>query len=586
MAYPLPTAEEKARIAQLEALEAIRQEGNRRFAQGNWTGAIAKYSMCINLAGGKMEVEHDMEKARKDGVNSIANVAFNHLLALAYSNRAEARLRLHDYKGALDDAKKALKVDLQPKHVKTLVRKGKAAHGLELYSKACEAFKAALKESPGEKSILKLLKESTVAVEQSCKGDYELAEYFCRGCTDPVPVCADYVGPVEIRRANRSDGRRRGLFATRDLEPAELLIVNNPIAAGRQKCKKNVLDPDEERGEGGFDIIKKEFPEKLLSELVEKLQKSNLQLVRFSSLASDDIPSMELFKPESGRVPPNPVDEELDEEFIADIARKRMFHYVQSNSCARNRYPESTEIAGLWILPAFANHSCAPNCQHNFVGKTIFFRANQHIKEGDELTVSYNSDIFEDVMSRKETMQNWLFTCKCERCLVEKKLAPQLRKISVEIEEKRKRHYLTVKEVGVTADDILGGVEGELSNAADEVEKMIQTIGKNLQPRQQAWIRASYTALYMSKVLVPNAELEEFEMAVMAQSSVYITPSVLQLATQFLGAVEQYYPKESRTFQTTIQYVMRIYTLYFGRQREAVLRILINNNMPNHHRPI
>jgi tetratricopeptide (TPR) repeat protein len=65
---------------------------------------------------------------------------------LAYSNTAEARLRLQHYEEAMSDAERALEFDV--KHVKTLVRKGKGAQGLRLYEKSLDAFEAALQELP------------------------------------------------------------------------------------------------------------------------------------------------------------------------------------------------------------------------------------------------------------------------------------------------------------------------------------------------------------------------------------------------------------------------------------------------------
>lgn len=179
---------------QVEQLQKICHDGNMLFAEGNWTAAACRYSQCIDLAGIQLD-----PNAVHSNLATVSDQKddFNRVVVLAFSNRAEARLRLGAYAEALDDAGLALQID--PKHVKTLVRKGKAAHALQLYQKACEAFQCALVESPEEQSIRSSLKASRVAVEQSQNGHYDLADFFARDCQGPIPSCADFVGPVEIR---------------------------------------------------------------------------------------------------------------------------------------------------------------------------------------------------------------------------------------------------------------------------------------------------------------------------------------------------------------------------------------------------
>jgi hypothetical protein len=128
------------------------------------------------------------------------------------------------------DVDMALQID--SKHVKSLVRKGKAAHGLDFFEKVCEAFKCALAESREEQSIVKLLRVSNVAHEKSRSGDHDLMDFFFRGCIGDIPSYADFVGAIEIRRASSGHGQW-GLFATKDVQPGELLLVSDPLASVR-----------------------------------------------------------------------------------------------------------------------------------------------------------------------------------------------------------------------------------------------------------------------------------------------------------------------------------------------------------------
>ncbi|CAM6114775.1 unnamed protein product [Calypogeia fissa] len=207
----------------VKLLETIRREGKEIFSSKNWREAEDCYSLCINLSmfGDGQELDNDNKYHRR----------FNRTLTLAYTNRAETRLRLLHYEKALSDTERALAIE--PKHLKTLVRKGKAAHALAFFDKACEAFKLASQESPNDQSIRRSLRNSTIAYEQSRAGKYDLTYYFMNGCTGEIPRCEDFVGPVEIRQ-NPDVRRGRGLFATKSLEPGELLLVSNPVAVVRE----------------------------------------------------------------------------------------------------------------------------------------------------------------------------------------------------------------------------------------------------------------------------------------------------------------------------------------------------------------
>lgn len=143
---------------QVEQLERIRHDGNKQFAEGNWTAAIIKYSECIALANTRPDLNALHSNPTAADLSDQKKDEFLRVFLLAFSNR----LRLQAYAAALADAEWALEID--PKHVKTLVRKGRALHALQLYDKACEAFQCALAESPEEQSSIRSsLKASSVA---------------------------------------------------------------------------------------------------------------------------------------------------------------------------------------------------------------------------------------------------------------------------------------------------------------------------------------------------------------------------------------------------------------------------------------
>ncbi|GLJ51419.1 hypothetical protein SUGI_1092860 [Cryptomeria japonica] len=128
---------------QVSELLDLRTKGNQRFVQGDWKGAIACYSECI-------------DSALKD------------VLVSCYSNRAEALLKLEEYGKAVEDCEKALQ--LHSSHLKSLFRKGRALHGLKEYGLACSCFRLALEQFPAAKEILPYYEKSKKLNEENQQG--------------------------------------------------------------------------------------------------------------------------------------------------------------------------------------------------------------------------------------------------------------------------------------------------------------------------------------------------------------------------------------------------------------------------------
>ncbi|CAM6113643.1 unnamed protein product [Calypogeia fissa] len=229
---------------------------------------------------------------------------------------------------------------------------------------------------------------------------------------------------------------------------------------------------------------------------------SKREMARLYSLANDlhelRIPSMDLFRPwrewvSSGEEKANLGTEDMNFTF-EEIVMKKRFEYVQREG---SRGEDVVEIIGLWVLPAFANHSCAPNCQHSFVGDTLFFRASSNILEGEELTVPYFHDLFDDVEARQAYCETFEFTCKCDRCRFEESLRPQLSKMRHVYPELLNSVMARIHAKGQKRKRSFGK---EFSSSVDEVEALIQSLGTTLLPRQQDWIRATFIANYVSKM--------------------------------------------------------------------------------------
>ncbi|PKS08318.1 hypothetical protein jhhlp_005262 [Lomentospora prolificans] len=107
---------EAARLAYIDPQKAeeAREEGNKKFKETDWPGAVAAYSEMIKRAP---------EDPR------------------GYSNRAAAFLKLFELPSALEDCETAIKKD--PKFIRAYIRKAQVYHGMREYSKAVDACEEA-----------------------------------------------------------------------------------------------------------------------------------------------------------------------------------------------------------------------------------------------------------------------------------------------------------------------------------------------------------------------------------------------------------------------------------------------------------
>lgn len=103
---------EAARLAYVDPVKAeeAREEGNKKFKESDWPGAVAAYSEMIKRAP---------EDPR------------------GYSNRAAAFIKLFEFPSALEDCEAAIKRD--PKFIRAYIRKAQTYFGMREYSKSVDA---------------------------------------------------------------------------------------------------------------------------------------------------------------------------------------------------------------------------------------------------------------------------------------------------------------------------------------------------------------------------------------------------------------------------------------------------------------
>jgi stress-induced-phosphoprotein 1 len=114
---------ESARLAYIDPAKAeeAREEGNTKFKESDWPGAVAAYSEMIKRAPDDPR---------------------------GYSNRAAAFIKLLEFPSALDDCDMAIKKD--PKFIRAYIRKAQAYFGMRDYSKCLDVCTEAMEIDVGK----------------------------------------------------------------------------------------------------------------------------------------------------------------------------------------------------------------------------------------------------------------------------------------------------------------------------------------------------------------------------------------------------------------------------------------------------
>ena len=477
----------------------LRTEGNRFFAKEDWVGAIDLYSKCIEKSMESLRSKPPTKARKKKGsvgngntISDTNRLGFSdpETVMLAYSNRAAARMKLRHFEKALIDSSEALKLD--PTHLKSIYRKGRALHGLQQYDQACEIFQGALGLSAHDKDIKTALQRSMTCDLQSRLGLYELSKYVLGTCEGATPDCSDYVGPIEIKWCAKIC--RRGVFVTKDVEVGELLLVSNALSVVR------IDGTNPKKVEGPSGRSNTLLRDELLFKLFNLALKSPKWLHQLSSLTDSEgqkeekCPPMDLFKP-NHRWESLTLRDDMPLARIKGVVLQNALDEL--GSCARglqaNRVASESnrQFLGLWALPSFINHSCCSNSVRLHLGDTLFLHASRQLEAGEEVTISYVNSLLPLPMRHELLAQDhWEFQCNCPRCELELKLRGPLKRICKQF------YNLWGMKEAVTARN---PESLDMAKLALRVEHQLKRKCPYLQERQL--IRGSYFLTYWSSYL-------------------------------------------------------------------------------------
>ncbi|KAI8809210.1 hypothetical protein BJ742DRAFT_241191 [Cladochytrium replicatum] len=137
-----------------------------------------------------------------------------------------------------------------------------------------------------------------------------------------------------------------------------------------------------------------------------------------------------------------------------------IFCVIMTNAYAPwNDELESVGV-GLYPILSLMNHACDANCAPMYInGTTAHVRTLRPIKKGEELTISY-LDVTAQTESRKKSIKDqWLFDCKCRRCVEQVGQSDPLGQISREIMDLGTKAEMLMQMMAETKDEDLRDID-------------------------------------------------------------------------------------------------------------------------------
>ncbi|KII95014.1 hypothetical protein PLICRDRAFT_33842 [Plicaturopsis crispa FD-325 SS-3] len=377
---------------------AWKARGDTHFKAGRWLAAMFSYSSGIAL----------------DPTAYILRL-----------NRAEVFLRLEYYSAAQADAEHVLGLPLDESfRQKALWRAGKAYYGRGDYTGSAKLFAQWLRSQPGDRDTIAWIDRCWLRFHESATGDYDWTRLFNEAQISPHVEAGDYLGSIHVSEMiDRGGGR--GIVATRDISPGDLLVAAKPFASAFDVD----FPPSEKEVLISFDTIRKSVSTRtqaaVLSRAIQKLY-GNPDM--YNSVF--DLYGGPAYETPSSYSPAIETDPQFPESFpfhpAVDIDITRL-----ESICSHNLFaPKCTNIfdpsapqkgpadnaTGLYLLPSLFNHACHANSTWFCVGDFMVIRAKATIRAGEEITLSYTSGL-DTYRKREDAMKTWMVAgCDCSLC--------------------------------------------------------------------------------------------------------------------------------------------------------------------------
>jgi tetratricopeptide (TPR) repeat protein len=308
--------------------------------------------------------------------------ALKALKIILHSNRAAAHMQKNDFVPALDDCDVVLSLD--PTHTKALHRKEIAAEGI--------------REANNQK--LGIYNFRTLPYDPQMQNCLE-----------------NFYGPLEIKWLG---SKGRGIVLTRDVAAGELLLVEKAFVYRLdQGVDKSIhFSPSVNFETNRYDKPSAHLMKTDLVALASKDPKANSLLALLAhdiKVPNVIVPHMDWFR--SNVFPEFP---QISAEQIGNAVSCNSFSFSLPEEPSRTVREDMTRTIGigvdphdfikgyikrgqsrltspddggsaLWLVTSFINHSDKPNTLNEHFGQLKFVFANDFLKSGEELTISYGA---------------------------------------------------------------------------------------------------------------------------------------------------------------------------------------------------
>jgi tetratricopeptide (TPR) repeat protein len=333
------------------------------------------------------------------------------LEAILHSNKAASLHSMKRFEASLESAKAAVQVF--PEYMKGTFKMVLAKLELGQYSSAGEDIANLQGKIP--EVDYKMLVETHKKFLENSTGKYNWGKLLALSRDDTDVDIANYTNDkLSVKPSSQASGV--GIFTSENLERGELLVVSKPFAYVTRKDLPNQGEYENEEEEEENKMEEGEEKRILFQKvyfmcLQDKHRKDELMQL------DDSISDLESRKKKATTI------NYINPQTLSNIVGKDS---MESFGFTDGGVPKSKsgkiladfKNQGLWIYPSFLNHSCVPNVSNFFLGPVMVIRANQDIKAGSELFISY-VDTFLPVMVRQDDLKKYGFQCKCKKCVTE-----------------------------------------------------------------------------------------------------------------------------------------------------------------------
>ncbi|BGP50494.1 hypothetical protein JCM10450v2_006413 [Rhodotorula kratochvilovae] len=367
------------------------------------------------------------------------------------------------------------------------VPKGRAPTQMMLLDRARDEFDAAADEviidggvPPGDGHPARDIKDHiariTQQIEQAETGEFPWEELEERIKEEPVAGLnvGHYVGPIRVAQLKKRGGGR-GVIATRDIVPGELLLVEKAFAVSNECAHPKV----------GYDIQNRTWVppsrRKLVAEVAARIMDdpSVVPLLKMlydgknppqAPLVFNAIGDRTISEFAAGAV-------DIDMEWVERICLTNALSVIEPVCCAPSGKPdERWPQSALFLNGSAFNHSCLANTYWRLLGDVLVVRARTAIKKGKEVYLSCLPLTAAPQYFRAEFFKAHFpgGCCPCAFCVDERRDDPEeqdIRNDAVAAFAKKSAGCLKALQAGtLTVDDLdaLAGIAYTIDSTYDE----------------------------------------------------------------------------------------------------------------------